>query len=166
MSALGALLVLWGAGGLYVLRRRQDMLPLRLGRALLEDLAVLRRQICLCRAPLPAILAKELCRGPGAQALWESLARRLERAQAGEGVSLSRCWTAAVRELPQPLGELLAPLGPLLPAGGGALARAIDETREELTRYLRREQERQSMAARLTAAACLSGAALVILVLI
>ena len=49
---------------------------------------------------------------------------------------------------------------------GGALARAIDETREELTRYLRREQERQSMAARLTAAACLSGAALVILVLI
>ena len=82
MSALGALLVLWGAGGLYVLRRRQDMLPLRLGRALLEDLAVLRRQICLCRAPLPAILAKELCRGPGAQALLEPLARQLERAHA------------------------------------------------------------------------------------
>lgn len=166
MKALGALLVLWGAGGIYLLRRRQDTLPIRLGRALLEDLAVLRRQICQREAPLPAILATELCRGPGAQALWGPLARRLERAQAGEGASLHQCWAGAVRELPPPLGALLAPLGPLLPAGGGALARAIDETREELARYLRREEERQSMAARLTAAACLSGASLAILILL
>lgn len=45
MRALGAALVLLGAAGGYLLRRREQLLPVRLGRALLEDLAVLDYQI-------------------------------------------------------------------------------------------------------------------------
>ena len=128
---------------------------------------MLRRQICLCRLPCPPFWQRSCVAGRGPRPFWEPLARQLERAQAGEGVSLPPVLGRRQSgSCPSRWGKLLAPLGPLLPAGGGALARAIDETREELTRYLRREQERQSMAARLTAAACLSGAALVILVLI
>ena len=119
MSALGALLVLWGAGGLYVLRRRQDMLNRYTYRALLEDLAVLRRQICLCRAPLPAILAKELCRGPGGPgplgAPWPGSwsGPRRERGSPSPGAGRRQSGSC-----PSRWGELLAPLGPLLPAGG------------------------------------------------
>lgn len=68
--------------------------------------------------------------------------------------------------LPVPLGSILAPMGPLLPAGGERLGAAIDETREELTRFLQTEEERQGQAGRLTAGVCLSGACLLILVLI
>jgi len=46
-----------------------------------------------------------------------------------------------------------------------ALAAAIEETREELTRFLRAEQVRQAEQGRITAALCLSGACLLILVL-
>ena len=57
MRALGAALVLLGAAGGYLLRRREQLLPVRLGRALLEDLAVLDYQIRFRRRPLPALLA-------------------------------------------------------------------------------------------------------------
>ena len=50
--------------------------------------------------------------------------------------------------------------------GGERLAEAIEETREELTRFLRAERERQAAEGRVTAALCLSGASLLILVLI
>lgn len=160
MRLLGVLLVLGGAAGGFFLRRRQDMLPLQIGQALLGDLAVLRHQICVRRAPLPLILEQELRDGAGAEALWRPLARDLERD------ALPRCWERAVAALPQPLERVLGPLGPLLPVGGEELEQAIEETREELTRVLRAERERQDMAGRLTAAVCLSGACLLILVLI
>ena len=160
MRLMGVLLVLGGAVGCFILRRRQDMLPLRIGQALQGDLAVLRYQICVRRAPLPLILEQELCGGEGAEALWTPLAQMLAED------TLPNCWEQAVQTLPQPLGRILGPLGPLLPAGGEELERAIDETREELTRVLRAERERQAMAGRLTAAVCLSGACLLILVLI
>lgn len=160
MKLLGALLVLGGAAGCFVQRRRQDMLPLRIGQALLGDLEILRYQVCACRTPLPLILERELCRGIGAEVLWQPLSRALERE------ALPGCWEEAAQALPQPLGRILSPLGPLLPIGGEALGRAIEETREELTRVLRAERERQAMAGRLTAAVCLSGACLLILVLI
>ena len=64
------------------------------------------------------------------------------------------------------LGTVLAPLGPLLPAGGERLAAAIEETREELAGFLRAETARQASRGRVTAALCLSGACLLILVLI
>ena len=65
-----------------------------------------------------------------------------------------------------PLDRLLAPLGPLLPEGGETLEAAIEETREELTGFVRAEAARQAGQGRITAALCLSGACLLILVLL
>jgi len=80
--------------------------------------------------------------------------------------TLPDCWAEAVSELPPPLDGYLASLGPLLPAGGERLAAAIEETREELTRFLRAEEARQASQGRVTAALCLSGGCLLILVLL
>ena len=161
MKLLGALLLLGSAGAWSLLRRREGQLPLRLGRALLEDLAVVRYHVQVCRTPLPELLEEVLTDGPGADRLWRPLGGFLE-----EGETLPRCWSRAVRTLPPPLGKLLAPLGPLLPAGGETLAAAIEETREELTRFLREETARQAAQSRITTALCLAGASLTILVLI
>ena len=113
MRALGALLVLWGAGLFCLLRRREGLLPLRMGQAIAAELAILRYQICICRRPLPEI-CEELS-GP----LWTSLGRRLREAA---DRTLPDCWAEAVSELPPPLDGYLASLGPLLPAGGERLA--------------------------------------------
>jgi hypothetical protein len=157
----GAVLILWGAAALFLQRRREELLPLRLGRALLEDLAVLACQVRVCRTPLPRVLSEHLAEGLGAVWLWRPL---LERLGGEEG--LPRCWRAAVRALPSPLDRLLAPLGPLLPEGGETLEAAIEETREELTGFVRAEAARQAGQGRITAALCLSGACLLILVLL
>ena len=162
MRLIGALLLLGGAGLWCLLRRREGMLPVRVGRALLEDLAVFSYQIRVRRTPLPELLEEVLAQGLGAEYLWRPLAERL----AEEGASLPRCWRESVRTLPEPLGKLLLPLGPLLPAGGERLAAAIEETREELAGFLRAETARQASRGRVTAALCLSGACLLILVLI
>ena len=53
MRLIGALLLLGGAGLWCLLRRREGMLPVRVGRALLEDLAVFSYQIRVRRTPLP-----------------------------------------------------------------------------------------------------------------
>ena len=83
-----------------------------------------------------------------------------------EGAALPRCWRESVRALPPPLGKLLAPLGPLLPEGGGPLAQAVEETREELTGFLREETARQASQGRINAALSMAGACLAILVLL
>ena len=157
MRALGAVLVLLGAAGGYLLRRREQLLPMKLGRALLEDLAALDYQIRFQRLPLPAVLAG--MEGPGVRWLWRPLAEGLES-------GLAESWARAAAGLPPPLDRLLAPLGAMVPAGGACLAAAIEETREELTVFLREEAARQDRQGRLTAALCLSGASLLILVLI
>ena len=54
MRALGALLVLAGAACCCLRRRRAGQLPIRVGRAVAADLAVLRYEICRRRAPLLA----------------------------------------------------------------------------------------------------------------
>jgi len=161
MRVLGALLIFWGAGCLYLQYRRAQLLPVQVGRAILDDLAVVGYQIRFCRSPLPDIL--EGTQGPGADWLWRPLLERL-RAQGERG--LPWCWREAAEALPPPLGRYLAPLGPLLPAGGERLAAAIEETREELTGFLREETARQASKGRVTAALCLSGACLLVLVLI
>ncbi|MDE7244652.1 MAG: hypothetical protein K2O18_11865 [Oscillospiraceae bacterium] len=162
MKLLGTILILLGAAGLFILRRREGLLPLRVGQAVAADLAVLRREICVCRRPLPEICTEILTDGPGAAYLWGPLGRYLQENEC----SLPDCWARAAAALPAPLGPLLAPLGPLLPAGGEQLADAVEQTREELSRFLRAEAERQAACGKITAALCLSGACLVILVLI
>lgn len=162
MKLLGAALLLGSAGAWSFLRRLEGQLLLRLGRALLEDLAVFRYHVRVCRTPLPELLEEVLDGGPGADRLWRPLGAILGE----KGGDLPRCWRMAVRLLPPPLGKLLAPLGPLLPAGGDPLAAAIEETREELTGFLREETARQAARSRITTALCLAGACLVILVLI
>ena len=51
-------------------------------------------------------------------------------------------------------------------AGDETFSRAVEETREELTGYLRAETARQASQGRITMALCLAGAGLVILVLL
>ena len=162
MKILGTVLILLGAGGLFVLRRRDSLLPLRVGQALAADLPVLRWQVCVCRRPLPEICTEILTDGLGAAYLWGPLGRYLQEREC----SLPDCWARAAAGLPGPLGQFLTPLGPLLPAGGKQLADAVEETREELSGFLRAETERQADRGKITAALCLSGACLVILVLI
>ena len=163
MWGVGAALFLLGAAGGYLLRRREQLLPIRLARALLEDLAVLDYQIRFCRTPLPVLL--EGMEGLGAQWLWRPLEAALELASE-TGESLSDCWSKAAEGLPPPLGRYLAPLGTMLPAGGERLSAAVEETREELTGFVGEETARQAHQGRITAALCLSGACLLILVLI
>ena len=158
MRAMGTVLVLLGAAGAYLLRRRQELRPLQVGQALLGDLAVLRFAICVRRMPLPRVLGENL-------SLWGPLLAKL-RENRGQGVLLYCCWDSTVVALPGELPRILAPLGPLLPAGGERLGAAIDETREELAAYLRAERVKQAQEGRLTAGLCLAGACLLILVLI
>ena len=154
-------MVLLGAGGCCFQHRKEGQLPLKIGRALLDDLAVLRCQICVRRMPLPQILEETLSESMGAQWLWGPLSESFE----GES-SLPQCWARAMERLPDPLGRILAPLGQLLPQGGQRLGEAIEETREELSRFLCAETARQADKGRVTAAVCLAGACMTILVLI
>lgn len=163
MKILGALLALMGAAGFCLQRRWEGMLPVRIAQALLGDLAVLRCQICLRRASLPQILEESLTSGLGAQWFWIPLSQSL---QEQDGRGLSQLWSQTVQALPSPLGSLLDPLGPLLPQGGRELEAAIEETRETLADYLREETARQADRGRITAALCLAGASLAILVFI
>lgn len=165
MKLAGSVLLLLSAGGLCLLRRREAMLPLRLGRALLEDLAALAYQIRVCRRPMPVLLEEYLTEGLGAEWLWQPLLAQLQLADKN-GTTLSRCWQSAVQGLPPALKRLLAPLGTALGMDGEQLSVAVEETREELTRFLREETSRQASQGRITAALCLSGALLVILVLL
>ena len=161
MKGLGILLVLWGTGYFCLQQRRDGLLPVQVGRAILDDLSVVGYQIRVCRTPLPDIL--EGAHGLGADWLWRPLLERL-RSEGARG--LPWCWQETAAALPPPLDRYLAPLGPLLPAGGERLAAAIEETREELAGFLRDETDRQASRGRVTAALCLSGACLLILVLI
>ncbi len=163
MKLLGALLALGGAAGFCIQRRRYGLLPVQIAQALLRDLTVLRCQICLRRASLPQILEESLTGGPGAQRLWMPLSRTLQE-QGERGVP--RCWTEAVQTLPPPLGSLLEPLGPILPQGGRELEAAIEETREALRAYVQAETVRQADRGRVTAALCLAGVCLAVLVFI
>ncbi len=157
----GAALLFCSAGGLCLLRRREGREVLLLARALLEDLAVLGRRVRVCRTPLPEVL--EDLAGPGADWFWHPL---LERLGESEGVMLSQCWAEAAAELPGGLERILAPLGGLLSVGGPRLEDAVEETREELTGFLREETARQADQGRIHAALCLSGTCLAVLVLL
>ncbi len=161
MKLAGAVLVLLGGGLGYGLCRRQATLAMRVGEALLGDLAVLSYHVCVCREALPVILAEYLGEGLGAVWFW----KRLGEALGGER-DLAACWAGAAAALPPPLDRMLLALGPLLAAGDELLRRGIEETREELTGFLRAERAKQTQEGRMTAALCLSGASLLILVLI
>lgn len=161
MRGLGAALILLGSGMAWVLHRREATLALRLGEVLTGDLAVLRYHVCTCRDPLPEILRLHLAEGPGAECFWGPLLDKL-----GAERPLEACWAEAAGALPPPLDRVLTPIGPLLAAGGGLTGRAIEEAREELAGFTRAEHIRQVQSGRLSAALCLSGACLLILVLI
>lgn len=163
MRLLGCGLILWATARLWLAQRQRMLMPLHLAEALSGDLALLKGRSCAGGLPLPAILERELTEGPGAAALWQPLLAALTQE---EPPALPQLWRGLSDVLPPPLDKLLAPLGPLLTLGGQDLSRAIDETREELTGFIRAERQRQATAQRLCAALCFSGALLVILVLI
>ncbi len=163
MRGMGCGLILWAAARLWLAQRQRLLEPLRLAEALRRDLALLKGRCCAGQLPLPSVLERELTHGPGAAVLWQPLLSALRQEEAP---ALSPLWQQTTDLLPPPLDRLLAPLGPLLSLGGQGLSRAIDETREELTGFIRAERQRQAGAQKLCAALCFSGALLVILVLI
>lgn len=162
MKLLGALLVLL-SGALACRRRREEELTaLRLGEALYADLAVLGCRICALRQVLPEILREGLASSAAWDGLWQPLLRDLERREE----DLAACWRRAVAALPERLGAILFPLGPLLSAGGERLDRAVEAARDALAEFLRQERQRQAQQGRLTAGVCLAGSCFLILMLL
>ena len=161
MKLTGAALIFFSAGCWCLQRRREGQKILELTRALAEDLAALGCRVRICRTPLPELL--EELKGPGAEKLWRPLLERLKRT---EGETLQECWIAAAAELPDPLKQIVTPLGAMISVGGVRLDEAVEETRKELTRFLREESVRQAGQGRIHAALCLSGACLAVLVLV
>lgn len=166
MRLIGAILIFCGALWGYMKYRAQVMLPLRLARALAGDLAVLRSGVCVNRRPLPALLARELSEGIGAQYVWIPFTNALACSAEGAGMTARDCWTQVVDSLPPPLSVWLLPLGPLLGSGGEVVDQAIDEVREELLCYVHTGEERRSEQLKLSAALCFSGACFVVLLLL
>ena len=163
MKLLGSVLILWSAGICCYFDRREGKRLVLLGDAILCDLLVLKSRVCISCIPLPQIIERELAQGLASQQLWEPFHMLLlERKDKG----VEACWKEITVQLPSPLDRLLAPLGSMLIRGGEPLERAINETREELTGFLRAERQRRVSADRLTAAFYLSGAGLLILVLV
>ena len=161
MKLAGTALIFFSAGCWCLFHWREGREVLALTRALLEDLAALGCRVRVCRTPLPEVL--ETLEGPGADKFWQPLLERMEQA---EGDTLQACWAAAAAGLPGPLERIIAPLGAMVSVGGTRLDAAVEETREELTRFLREETARQASQGRVRAALCLSGACLAVLVLV
>lgn len=161
MRLLGAALVLLGGGLFYRRRRGRELEALALGEALYGDLAALSYRVCVLRQPLPEIV-RGLSESGAWEAMWGPLLTALEAGEEGPGT----CWQRAAEALPPALEALLAPLGPLLSAGGARLDRAAEAVREDLAAFLRAERQRQAQQGRLTGAVCLAGSCLLILVLL
>lgn len=162
MKLLGVWLIMLGSGGYWLVWERRRKAEIALYRSLLQDLAVLGWNICVRRRSLPDIAATCFSSGAAAERFWQPLLRLLERQE----LPLTGCWRAATGQLPEPLAGILGPLGELLGVGGNVLQGAIDETREELSGYLRERQRQEAQQGRLAAALCVSGALMLILVLL
>ncbi len=163
MKLMGCGLILWAALQGWLNIRERMLAPLRLAEALLEDLAILKSGICTGQLPLPRILERDLAGSPAAEALWRPISLALQQRTA---TSFPCVWQQQASTLPLPLDRILRTPGSLLQEGGSNLARAIDETREELTGFIRTERQKQAASRKVSAALCFSGALLLILVLI
>lgn len=160
MKVLGVVLTVLGAFLGVGQFRRQSLSELRLGRALTYDLAVMKREICISRRTIPAICLA-LQEGGAGEIFWEPLRDSIEK----RDMPVQNCWEAVTRQLPDRFSVRLAPLGPLLGAGGADLGKAIDEVREELLQDLRAAEQNMSASMRLACAVCFSGACFLILML-
>ncbi|MBR2132737.1 MAG: hypothetical protein IJ955_09460 [Oscillospiraceae bacterium] len=164
MKLLGAVMILFCTFYAYVQYRRRERFLVQLGHALLQDLSLLRFEICVHRRSLPDILVNDLTEGVVSDALWKPLLRLLNERSAT--MTLSKCWESVLKELPQMLQKHLTPLGSFLSVGGRNLEQVMDEVRLELLEELHREESRQAMNFRIAGAMCFSGACFLILVLI
>ena len=159
MKALGCLLIVLGAGAFCLFRESEEARLLAWGDAMLSDLSRLRREACAVRRPLPQILETALCPTPLTGRAWQALLLGLD--EEGE-----MAWERFERAVPSCFAPALMPLGSHLATGGEDLARAIDETREELASHLHRERSERAQRTKLRCALSFSAAALVMLVLI
>jgi len=162
MKLLGVCLIILGSGGYWLVWDRRRKAEMALYRSLLQDLAVLGWNICVRRRSLPDIAATCFPSGAAAERFWLPLLRLLERQE----LPLNECWRKTAAQLPEPLAGILSSLGELLGVGGNVLQGAIDETREELAGYLQERQRQEAQQGRLAAALCVSGALMLILVLL
>lgn len=159
MKELGTLLVLLGALALRhsLLRRRRE--KMEAGEELCRCLDLLRRGIFVLRLPLPRLVeeCRQGCRLTAP--FWGELARSM-----AAQTPFPAAWQGALEQLDEPYAALLAPAGQALTAG--EREELIDLTREEVYRAVQEERRQRGEQSRLITALCLSGALLLIVVLL
>ena len=159
MKILGAGLVLLGAAAFLRCRRREEQQRLLLMEAIWEDLALMDYEITALNLPLPQLLAKR-CESRAGRELWQPMLEYLR------DMPVEESWHLAVSSLPGQLPRCLGHLGGVLTVGGGAVSRAIAETREELAGIIGAERSGWGEREKVRAALVLCAAAMLILVLI
>ena len=160
MKLLGAALVLCGGMLTAFGLRQKEREKLLWLESLLNDLSILRREICVLRTPLPLLLRDLAASASAAASFWDNFLAILS------GRTVAQAWEQALLRLPEDIRRSLLPVGGAISKGGCDLAAVIDETREELAGYLRAEKLRQAAQGRIETALCLSAAGLAVLVLI
>ena len=159
MKILGALLVLLGGLSLRcaLLRRRRERTEA--GEELCRCLDRLRRGIFVLRLPLPRLVeeCRQECRLTAP--FWGALALAM-----ASQTPFPAAWREALRQLGEPYAALMAPVGQALTAG--EREDLINLAREEVYRAVQEERRQRGEQARLITALCLSGALLLIVVLL
>lgn len=159
MKLLGAGLVLLGAALFLAGRRREERDGLLLMEAISEDLALFSYEITALALPIPRLMENRRESRAG-RALWQPVLRYLAEK------TLEESWLLAVSKLPGGLPGCLAHLGGVLSVGGETAGRAIAETREALADIIAAQRTVQRERGPVRTSLVLSGAALLILVLI
>ena len=161
MAWLGVLLTTGGCLWAAALWCRAGRRRLALGRELLRQLALLRREILTLRRPLGEAAEAQAARAEESAGFWRALLDALESEE-----PFSACWDRACRLLPAPYGGQLAPLGAVLALGEREAELLLDQAGEELGLWLRREEGRCRERERLAAVLGFSAGALLSLALL
>ena len=159
MKLVGAILLLGAALEVRrgVLRRLEEWIAA--GEELCLALDRLHRGVYRLRRPLPELLT--VCAGAAERtgAFWAAVAAGMAERRA-----FPEIWQGALELLPPPYDTLMAPAGQALTAG--EREDLIHLTREEVYRAVQEGRRRLGERRRLATALCLSGALLLIVVLL
>ena len=159
MKALGTLLLL-GSG----LWARQSILGrhrerIRAGEELLLALQILERGVYTLRRPLGELAEQCRAGSRAAASFWSALKGCMAR-----DIPFQTAWRESLAYLPQPYGELLAPLGQTLPAGEGL--DLLHQVREDVYRAVGQARQESGERNRLVTAVCLSASLFLAVVLL
>lgn len=157
----GALILAGGVllRGALLAGAREELRTLRVMR---DALLALEREIALTLSPLPEILSRGGF-GTAADAFFFAVHRDIQ-----SGQTLAEAWADAVQalSLPQEQKARFARLGAILGGGEESVRRTLLSVADELSCAIDARERRRQEQERLTTALCLSGSALLVLILI